>query len=186
MNRIPRVLTPGASYFDRCASPNLESPQFGISTVYRGTLLCQALVCHFPLTTPRFENVSSEGTIMPTPLEVFHSSRLDDLATPSSMGSRLQTRSRQRPATAGASSLRAPTAASQAHRSTRGIQAQKRANASRCNRAVTSVQVSHSASTLHIGLDETTEKLPLQTSGSFWDLYDDTGADEKVQFIGNI
>ena len=77
-------------------------------------------------------------------------------------------------------SLRVQTATSQAHLSTRGVQAQKRVVGS-SRTAAASVQVSHSTSILQLGLTDTSPATgdKLHTSGSFWELYDDAGADEK-------
>jgi hypothetical protein len=162
MNRIPRVLTPGASYFDR-----------------------------------------SEGTVMPTPLEVFHNSRswqeqeaAADGINGSSSSSASMSLLRQRPQTASASSsshrrslsgggnsngnsFLAPTASSKAHLSGRGIAAQKRRGKRGGGGGSVQVSQSVSASTLQLGTEDLTTGEDVQVSGSFWELYDDTGAAEK-------
>lgn len=140
---------------------------------------------------------------MPTPLEVFHNSRswqeqeaAADGINGSSSSSASMSLLRQRPQTASASSsshrrslsgggnsngnsFLAPTASSKAHLSGRGIAAQKRRGKRGGGGGSVQVSQSVSASTLQLGTEDLTTGEDVQVSGSFWELYDDTGAAEK-------
>ena len=157
MNRIPRVLTPGASYFDR-----------------------------------------SEGTVMPTPLESFHTSRSWSTGHNEGKDASLSVLQQRRPMTAsGATSSRsrrsvsgnsesgssflAPTASSQAHSSGRGRGANKRHGTNRASvSASMKIDRSVSSSTLQLGTEDLATGHDIHTSSSFWELYDDSGAAEKA------
>ncbi len=162
MNRIPRVLTPGASYFDRSEGTVVPTPleTFHLSRSWQAG--------------------QTEGNEEESSLSVLQQRRpMTASGAASSRHHRSVSGSNSRNSGSGGSFL-APTASSQAHTSGRGRGGKKRAGRSSTKMDHSVNSINSSSSTLQLGTEDVTTGQDIHISSSFWELYDDSGAAEKA------